>query len=165
VLVRLPFVNPDKLHQLHLPSATALACQRGCKELDRLMTQIVARENRLQAVDRFAWPGLEDAVFTDLFTPAARFFRAHWYDRRQVTQVGAAAIGQQWQTSQIDPADQGAWAEALVSLAREILTLYGAESPDLDWRVLQAEVGREQRALEALEQQQHTLRLKTVRPR
>jgi hypothetical protein len=90
------------------------------------MTQIVARENRLQAVDRFAWPGLEDAVFADLFTPAARFFRAHWYDPRQVVQAGAVAIRQQWQTSQIDRADQGAWAEALVTLAREILTHYGA---------------------------------------
>jgi len=165
VLVRLPFVNPDKLHQLHLPSATALACQRGCKELDRLMTQIVAIQNRLQAVDRFAWPGLEEAVFADLFTPAARFFRAHWYDPRQVAQAGATAIRQHWQASQIDPADEGTWAEPLVTLASEILTLYGAESSYLDWRALQAEVGREQTALAALEQQQHTLRLKTVRPR
>ena len=29
VLVRLPIVNPDKLHRLHLSSATTLACQRA----------------------------------------------------------------------------------------------------------------------------------------
>ena len=34
VLVRLPLVNPDKLHRLHLSPATTLACQRACKQLD-----------------------------------------------------------------------------------------------------------------------------------
>ncbi len=33
VLARLPLVNPDKLHRLMLPSATALACQRACYAL------------------------------------------------------------------------------------------------------------------------------------
>src|SRR6185436_18508287 len=75
VLARLPLVNPDKLHRLMLPSATALACQRACKQLDHFATQITAVKNRLQAIDRFAWPGLEEQVFADPFAPAARFFR------------------------------------------------------------------------------------------
>src|SRR4028119_32772 len=58
VLVRLPLVNPEKLHRLHLSSATTLACQRACKQLDRLDSQIVALENRLEAIDRLARPGL-----------------------------------------------------------------------------------------------------------
>ena len=33
VLVRLPVVNPEKLHRLHLSPATTLACQRACKQL------------------------------------------------------------------------------------------------------------------------------------
>ena len=41
VLVRLPLVNPEKLHRLHLSSATTMACQRACKQLDRLDGQIV----------------------------------------------------------------------------------------------------------------------------
>ena len=49
VLVRLPLVNPDKLHRLHLATAATLACQRACKQLDRLDEQIVALKNRLQA--------------------------------------------------------------------------------------------------------------------
>src|SRR3712207_4250760 len=60
VLVRLPLVNPDKLHRLHVSNATTLACQRACKQLDRLDSQIVALKNRIEALDRFAWPGLED---------------------------------------------------------------------------------------------------------
>ena len=35
VLVRLPLGNPDQVHRLHLASATTLACQRACKQLDR----------------------------------------------------------------------------------------------------------------------------------
>jgi len=30
---RLPLVNPDKLHRLVLPAATAFACQRACYAL------------------------------------------------------------------------------------------------------------------------------------
>ena len=72
VLARLPLVNPEKLHRLHLPEAPALACQRSCKQLDRLSTQISAIHNRLQAIDRFAWPGFDEHVFADPFGPAAR---------------------------------------------------------------------------------------------
>ena len=54
VLVRLPLVNPDKLHRLHLSNATTMACQRACKQLDRLDGQIVALKNRIEAIDRFA---------------------------------------------------------------------------------------------------------------
>ena len=92
VLARLLLVNPDKLHRLILPSATALACQRACKQLDRLQTQIIAIQNRLWAIDRFAWPGLAEEVFPNPFTPAARWFRQHWYDPAQVMEAGADTI-------------------------------------------------------------------------
>jgi len=42
VLARLLLVNPDKLHRLVLPAATAFACQRACKQLDHSATQITA---------------------------------------------------------------------------------------------------------------------------
>src|SRR5919202_4479306 len=79
VLARLPLVNPDKLHRLHLPTATTLACQRACKQLDRLDGPIVALKNRIEALDRFAWPGLAHQVFAAPFAPAPRWFRRHWY--------------------------------------------------------------------------------------
>ena len=163
VLARLPLVNPDKLHRLVLPSATAFACQRACKQLDHLATQITAVKNRLQAIDRFAWPGLEQQVFADPFALAARFFREHCYDPEQVVQLGATAIRHQWQASTLD-GDGGAWAEPLVMLAQQVLTLYGTDGQFLDFEQLQAEVRRDQAWLTWLEQQHHTLRLRTVRP-
>jgi cell division protein FtsB len=164
VLARLPLVNPDKLHRLRWPSATMLACQRACKQLDRLDGQIIAIQNRLQAIDRFAWPGLEGRVFADLWTDAARWFRTHWYDPRQVAQAGTQTIRQQWQASGIDPGDDGAWVEQLVSLAHSVLLLYRSDSPYLDFAQLQAEVSREQAWLTQLEYQHHQLRKQVVRP-
>jgi transposase len=164
VLARLPLVNPDKLHRLVLPAATALACQRACKQLDHLATQITAVKNRLQAIDRFAWPGLEEQVFADPFAPAARFFREHWYDPQQVVQAGANAIRQQWGTSVVDADDGDVWVEPLVTLAQQVLTLYGTDSQFLDFGQLQAEVQRDQAWLTWLEQQHHALRLRSVRP-
>jgi transposase len=73
VLAKLPIVNEEQLHRLELPSAIALACQRGCKQLDRLMKAHTATKNRLLALDRFAWPGLEQTVFADPFGSAARW--------------------------------------------------------------------------------------------
>jgi transposase len=164
VLARLPLVNPDKLHRLVLPPATAFACQRACKQLDHLATQITAVKNRLQAIDRFAWPGLEDAVFADPFAPSARFFREHWYDPRQVLLLGATAICQQWEASARSASDEGAWVEPLRTLAQQILSLYGTDGQYLDFEQLQTEVQRDQAWLTWLEQQHHTVRMHTVRP-
>jgi hypothetical protein len=147
-----------------LPPATAFACQRACKQLDRLATQITAIKNRLQALDRFAWPGLEELVFADPFAPATRFFREHYYDPRQLVQLGAEPIRQQWEASALDEGDGGAWVEPLLSLAQQVLTLYGSDGQFLDFEQLQAEVQRDQVWLRWLEQQHYTLRMRTVRP-
>ena len=164
VLARLPLINPEKLHHLLLADAKTLACQRSCKQLDHVGTQIVAIQNRVQAIDRFAWPGLEEQVFADPFAPAARWMRAHWYDPQRVLEAGAAKIREQWQASGEAADSAGAWCEALVDLAAEVMALYGDENQYLNFAQLQAEVCREQEWLTALEQQHQTLRKKIVRP-
>ena len=164
VLVRLPVVNPEKLHRLHLSSATTLACQRACKQLDRLDGQIVALKNRIAAIDRFVWPGLEHQVFASPFAPAARWFRRHWYDPRHVQQAGADRIQRDWQASELDPDDDGTWALRLDRLADDVLAVYGEDSPYLDFGELQAEIVRDQSWLEEVEQRHHQLRMEVVRP-
>jgi len=164
VLARVPLVNPEKMHPLVLPPAGAFGCQRGCNQLDQMQTQITAIKNRLRAVDRFAWPGLEELIFADPFSPTARWFRQHWYDPRQVIQAGAQTIRHQWQDSSLAGGDKGEWAEQLVELAEQVLALYGRDTGYLDFALLQAEVGREQEQLAFLEEMHHNLRLQTVRP-
>lgn len=100
VLVKLPVVSPEKLHPLHLPNAVLFACQRGCKELDRLMTVTTAIQNRIQAIDQFAWLGL-DTVLAEPFSPLARWFREHWHQPRQVIQAGASTLEQTWLTESV----------------------------------------------------------------
>jgi transposase len=164
VLAKLPLVSQECLHRLDLVSATALACQRGCKQLDRLGKQITATQNRLIALDRFAWPGLETQVFGDRFCPAARWFRSHWYNPQRVCQAGEATIRQPWQASEIDPQDPGAWVTPLVALASQVLAIYGPEGQYLDYECLQAEAKLEQDFLTWAEQKRHAVKLKTTRP-
>jgi len=74
------------------------------------------------------------------------------------------AIRQQWGASAVDADDGDAWVEPLLTLAQQVLTLYGTDGQYLDFEQLQAEVQRDQAWLVWLEQQHHTLRLRTVRP-
>jgi transposase len=164
VLAKLPLVDSDKLHPLELHGSVALACQRGCKELERLSKQCTAVKNRLIAMDRFAWPGLEEQVFGDLFSPAARWFREHWYHPAQVCQAGAEHIRQLWLQSGLDPKDSGEWTTYLLHLAQQVLALYGAAGVYLDYDLLQAEAMREQAFLAFVEAMHHRLQIKTVRP-
>ena len=164
VLAKLAVVNPEKLHPLRLPLAGALACQRGCKQVDRLGSHITAIQNRLLAIDRFAWPGLDRNLLGEPFGPLARWFRAQFYDPRQVLQTGADTLRVQCAAAGLTPPNAGAWADTLVALATAVLALYGEDSPYLDFTLLQAEVVREQQVLAQLEELQHNLRIKTVRP-
>jgi len=161
VLAKLPLVSNEELHPLQLASEVGLACQRGCKELDRLGKLHTAIQNRLIALDRFAWPGLESAVFAEPFSPAARWFREHWYHPGRVVHAGAEQIRQAWVQSGLDPQDAGHWADYLVSLAERVLALYGWEGAFLDYELLQAEVQREQALLDFVAAQRQSVQ-KTV---
>lgn len=164
LLARLPLINGEQLHELILPSATALACQRGCKQLDRVETEITALKNRIRAADRFAWPGLETAVFSARDGVAVRWFRRHWYNPACVVAAGAEEIQRQWQEAHLDPADPGDWCRSLVELAQRVLLLYGQQATFLDFDLLQAEILNDQEQLIQLEALSQQLRLKTVRP-
>lgn len=164
ILAKLPQVNPDGIHRLCLADAPTLACQRACREMSRLSKAITAISNRLAAIDGFAWPGLQELVFPDHLSPAARWFREHWYCPQLVLAAGAEAIRQQWLDSKADPSDSGDWALPLVELAHQVVLLYGTDALAVDYAGLQAEIRRQQASLAALEDQHHTVRLKTVHP-
>lgn len=164
LLAKLPLVDESKLHPLQLHGAQALACQRGCKEVARLTRQATAIKNRLLALDRFAWPGLEAQVFSDPFGPAARWFRQHWYNPARVLAAGETGLRQAWLESHPHEEDRASWAASLVALARQVLDLYGAEGAYLDFDRLQAEASREQRALALVVEQAQQVRQRVVRP-
>ncbi len=164
ILAKLPLVNAEQLHRLELPGAAGLGCQRGCKQLERYQKQITAAKNRLIALDRFAWPGLEQDVFPEAFAPVTGWFREHWYDPQQVQRAGVAGIQADWLASQVDPQDPGEWSHSLVALAGRVLELYGEDSQYLDYQLLQAEAVSEQDWMAFLQAHHHHLQVKVVRP-
>jgi transposase len=160
VLARMPVVDPESLYPLEIPTAVQFACQRGCKELDRLEERTTAIKNRLRDTDRFAWPGLE-SVFKDIFSPAARLFRETWYDPVAVLAAGIAQVRQSF-LAVAGQEDDLAWVEDLVQLAIEVLVLYGPDA--LDYPLLQQQVCRDQRWLTVLEAEADAVWQETVRP-
>ena len=164
VLAKLPLVNRENLHAYELPGAVALACQRGCKQLERLQKLITASKNRLIALDRFAWPGLETEVFSEAFSAPTLWFRQHWYNPQLVSAAGVAALQQAWHDSQVDPSDAGEWVKYLVALSARVVVLYGQDGQHLDYEQLQAEAVREQQLMQFLSEQHHSLQLQVVRP-
>jgi len=161
VLARLPVVSPDSLYPLVMSDADYTALQRGCKELDRLTTQISGIKNRLQSTDLLGWPDLKQRVFSDPLSTAARWFRDHYYDPHRVVKAGVEGLRQAWQAAEVYDGDED-WIKPLVTLAQEMKHLYGQGY--LDYEALAGEVGREQRRLADLEADAHYIRLKVTRP-
>lgn len=164
ILAKLPQVNPEGIHRLRIPDAETLACQRACREMDRLSRQMTAIGNRLEAIDGFAWPGLRDLVFPDHLSMAARWFRQHWYTPQQVLEAGAETLHEQWLGVTTDPNDTADWVPALIRLAQQVVLLYGQAGAAVDYPRLQVEVSRQQTNLAVLEDQHSTVRLKAVHP-
>jgi transposase len=149
VLAKLPRVDEESLHPLLLASREEFACQRGCKQLDRLQKQMTAIKNRLQDTDRWAWPGLEQ-VLPDPDGALARRFREQCYDPAGVVAAGVAQLRARFVDVAPDQVE-GHWLEDLVQLAQQVLQIYGTDT--FDYTLLQEEVCREQRLLSQLEQE------------
>ena len=162
-LARMPLVCPEKLYPVTLSGADYLALQRGCRELDRLTVQSSAIKNRLQSIDLLGWPGLKQRVFSDSAGTAARWFRDHFYDPRQVLEAREIGLCQAWRAAGGSQDDKD-WIAPLVVLAGELQRLYGDWNTYLDYTALAAEVAREQRRLADLEADAQFVRLKVTRP-
>lgn len=163
-LACLPLVKPERLYPWWPSGADYLALQRGCKEVERLTTLAGVIQNRIQAADRLGWPDLQQRVFREPFNPAARWFRDHFYDPRQVVQAGPEGLRKAWRGAELYDGSEE-WIEPLVTLAREVLALYGSQGECLDYQALAAEVRREQRRLADVEEDIHFVRLHVTRPR
>jgi transposase len=160
VLAKMPLVDPESLDPLQIPSAIQFACQRGCKELDRLQRQMTAIKNRMRDTDRFAWPGLE-SVFQNIFSPTARFFRQNWYDPVRLVTTGRQEVHRSF-LAVAGSEDDLAWVDDLIRVAHEVLKLYGPQA--LDYSLLQREVCRDQHLLTCLEKEADVVWRQTTRP-
>ena len=123
VLARLYQIAPDRLARCPLPNGDLLTLQRACRAYNHWREQDVAMQNRIQAIDQWAWDGLKK-----LIPAAARpWMRQHWYNPWRVQEAGAAVLTAAWTTiataEEVDTTWIGRWLER----ARQMTTVYGSE--------------------------------------
>jgi len=166
VLAKVYTTSQEKLHALRLPSAALYSLQRSCKQLDWVVTEITKLTNQIVALDRTIWlGGWENLGFDDLFSPAARWCREHYYNPSAVLRAGAEQIRQEWHSSQsFRLKEEEGWISTLVELASKVVALYGDPCPYLDFDALQREVVMKQKWLGQLEADQAQLRQNVIGP-
>lgn len=123
VLAHLYQIAPDRLEQCPLPDGDLLALQRACRAFARWREQDVAEQNRMLAIDKWAWDGLHKLVPTI----AQPWMRSLWYNPWRVQEAGAPYLALAWQAAGIElPADTS-WIAPWVDRAQQMISLYGSE--------------------------------------
>jgi transposase len=158
VLVKIPFVEDEPLHPVHLPSADQLAGQRFFKQRDRLIGLATACKNRIREADRAFWLGQLEEVFSssDYLGAVGRAFRRQFYNPWRVRQGGVDGLKTFFNRvtdGQYDPE----LPQKLLDAAQEVIAIYGdatgQQSPYLDFDALQKELAVELDLLEVYETQ------------
>ena len=123
VLARLYQIAPDRLAPCPLPSGDLLTFQRACRSHNHWREQDVATQNRMQAIDQWAWDGLRKLV------PAAAqpWMRQHWYNPWRVQEAGEVALSVAWTELRATKKVTTAWISPWLERAREMSALYGSE--------------------------------------
>lgn len=158
VLVKIPFVDEETIHPVHLPDADQLAGQRFLKQLDRLTGLATACKNRIREADRAFWLGQLEEIFSarDYLGPLGRAFRRRFYNPWQGQQAGAAGL-----QAFFNRVASGQYApelpDQLYEAAQQLIAIYsdttGQASAHLDFDALQEELSVELDLLEVYEDQ------------
>lgn len=122
VLAQLYQIAPNRLARCPLPNGDLLALQRACRAYDRWREQDVAEQNRINAIDQWAWGSLHKLV------PAVAqpWMRQHWYNPWRVLTVGETHLTIAWQTVSQENADSS-WIKRWLERASQMTTLYGSQ--------------------------------------
>ena len=156
MLAKLPSFNRRVLHPLHLDEAARRAGKRFARQRERLTKLITAQKNRIQALERTFWPGLEQVLQKPL-APWMRRWREKWYDPKVLSSMTEAALANELLALQAPPDALGTLARGMRRVAQETILLYGSPSAATDYRELQAEVLLEQRLLASYEMERKQL--------
>lgn len=160
VLVRFPWVLPERLQTLELAHSDYVTGQRWCHQREELAELITAIKNRVQAWERAFWPGLEEVV-GDLFSPWMRRWRETFYDPWELQQLETRALAAFLAEAGAAAEKADRLAEGLQAVAVRAVTLFGTpqgdHSPYADFAGLQDQVLRELRLLAVYEQERRSL--------
>ncbi len=124
VLARLYQIAPDRLARCPLPNGDLLTLQRACRAYRHWVEQDVAMQNRMQAIDQWAWDGLKKLVPAT----AQPWMRQHWYNPWRVQETSTAILTGAWTAfAATEGEGDTAWIARWLDRAQQMTTLYGSE--------------------------------------
>lgn len=123
VLAKLYMIAQERLEPCPVVSGDQLALQRACRAYDRWRKQDVAEQNRMKAIDHWAWSGLCQLIPAS----AQNWMRQNWYNPWRVTQADPLALTAAWQEAAGDPEADTDWISAWLIRAQQMTELYGSE--------------------------------------
>jgi transposase len=123
VLALLYQIAPQRLSRCPLPNSDVLALQRACRAYAHWREQDVAMQNRMQAIDRWAWDGLAKLVPVE----AQSWMRQAWYNPWRVQEAGEAALAAAWIEASQDQEVATDWLGRWLIRAEQMTRLYGSE--------------------------------------
>lgn len=124
VLAHLYQMAPDRLIRCPLPCEKQLTLQRACRSYYRLGQEDVAVQNRITAIDHWAWNTLHRVV------PAAArpWMRQNWYNPWQVKAAGVDSLSAAWLSVAAKPDADTNWVSQWVTRAELMTALYADET-------------------------------------
>lgn len=123
VLALLYQIAPQRLSRCPLPDGDLLALQRACRAYARWRELDVALQNRIQAIDHWAWDGLYKLVPAE----AQSWMRQRWYNPWRVQAAGEAALVAAWTATAADQEVATDWISRWIARAEQMTRLYGSE--------------------------------------
>ncbi len=159
ILARLYYIAPDRLHRCPLPDGQLLDLQRACRAYARWREQDTAMQNRMQAVDQWAWGGLRKLV------PAAAqpWMREQWYNPWHVLAAGKDRLAAAWETFPAAEKTGTAWIDRWLLRAQEMTLLYGSQQM-VGYDALQADMRQYLRLRQLYAQEQDRLTQEKILP-
>jgi transposase len=159
VLALLYQIAPQRLSRCPLPNSDLLTLQRACRTYAHWREQDVAMQNRMQAIDRWAWDGLEKLVPAK----AQSWMRQRWYNPWRVQEAGEAALAAAWIEACQDQEVATDWIGRWLIRAEQMTRLYGTEEK-VGYVQLQVYMGRALRLRETYAQEQARLTKEEIGP-
>lgn len=159
VLALLYQTAPQRLSRCPRPTSDLLALQRACRAYDHWREQDVAMQNRMQAIDRWAWDGLAKLVPAE----AQGWMRQQWYNPWRVQAAGETALAAAWTEAAQDQEAATDWIGRWLIRAEQMTRLYGSEER-VGYDQLQVTMGHALRLRETYAQEQLRLTKEEIGP-